>query len=133
MENTKRLKIPDAYIVRHYIHFYTGQRAKIPDCPVKYRTPGNPSWNASIWRSAQYQVPFDAAAVQLSMEALAYKAESHQHRSGMTGQDWQKAHPSRRCRAGTATVTVRSPEGRHSGESGRLKRPCRRGSTVGDR
>src|SRR6218665_2537933 len=48
MENTKRLKIPDTYIVRYYSHFYTGQRAKIPDCPVKYRTPGNP--NAYQWR-----------------------------------------------------------------------------------
>src|SRR6218665_329366 len=47
MENTKRLKIPDTCIVRYYFHFYTGQRAKIPDCPVKYRTPGNPSTSLS--------------------------------------------------------------------------------------
>jgi len=30
------------YIVRYYYHCYTRQRAKIPDSPVKYRTPGNP-------------------------------------------------------------------------------------------
>src|SRR6218665_1213927 len=41
MENTNRLKIPDTYIVRYYFNFYTGQRVKIPDCPVKYQTPGN--------------------------------------------------------------------------------------------
>ena len=28
-------------IVRYCYHLYTGQRAKIPDSPVKYRTPGN--------------------------------------------------------------------------------------------
>jgi len=27
----------------YYYHFYTGQRAKILDSPVKYRTPGNPT------------------------------------------------------------------------------------------
>src|SRR6218665_3337710 len=45
MENRlpRRLKIPDTCIVRYYHHFYTGQRAKIPDSPVKYRTPGNPN------------------------------------------------------------------------------------------
>src|SRR6218665_1123164 len=45
MENRlpRRLKIPDTCIVRYYHHFYTGQGAKIPDSPVKYRTPGNPS------------------------------------------------------------------------------------------
>src|SRR6218665_461844 len=46
MENTKRLKIPDTCIVRYCFHFYTGQRAKIPDSPVKYRTPGKPSESA---------------------------------------------------------------------------------------
>jgi len=29
-------------IVRLCYHYYTGQRAEIPDSPVKYRTPGNP-------------------------------------------------------------------------------------------
>ena len=29
--------------VRYYYHFYTGQGAKIPDSPVKYRISGNPS------------------------------------------------------------------------------------------
>src|SRR6218665_2735608 len=45
MENRlpRRLKIADTCIVRYYHHFYTGQRAKIPDSPVKYRTPGNPT------------------------------------------------------------------------------------------
>ena len=43
VENTKRLKIPDTCIVRYCFHFYTGQGAKVPDCPVKYRTPDNPN------------------------------------------------------------------------------------------
>src|SRR6218665_160210 len=30
-------------IVRYYYQYYTGQRAEIPDSPVKYRTPGNPN------------------------------------------------------------------------------------------
>jgi len=29
--------------VRYFLHFSTGQIAKIADCPVKYRTCGNPS------------------------------------------------------------------------------------------
>jgi len=33
----------NAFIVRYYYHFYTGQGPKIPDSPVKYRTPGNPT------------------------------------------------------------------------------------------
>jgi len=50
MENDKRLKIPDTHIVRDYFYFYTGQRAKIPDCPVKYRTPGNPNYSQLDYR-----------------------------------------------------------------------------------
>src|SRR6218665_3338925 len=76
-------------------------------------------WNASIRRSARYLAPFDAAAVQLLMEAPTCIAESRRHRSGMTGRDWQQAQPGRRCRAGTAAAQVRSPEGRHIKESGR--------------
>jgi len=51
IENKKRFKIPDTCIVRYYLRFYTGQRAKIPDCPVKYRTPGNPNIHVAglIW------------------------------------------------------------------------------------
>jgi len=30
----RRSKIPDTCIVSYCFHFYTGQRAKIPDCPV---------------------------------------------------------------------------------------------------
>jgi len=33
----------DTCIIRYYHHFYTGQRAKIPDSPVKYQTPDNPT------------------------------------------------------------------------------------------
>src|SRR6218665_3351446 len=63
-------------------------------------------WNASIRRSARYLAPFDAAAVQLSMEAPTCIAESRRRRSGMTGRDWQQAHPGRQCRAGTAAAQV---------------------------
>ena len=49
VENTKILKIPDTCIVRYYFHFYTVQRAKIPDTPVKYRTPGNPTKRRRRW------------------------------------------------------------------------------------
>ena len=35
------ISISDTRIVRQCCYFYTGLRAKIPACPVKYRTPGN--------------------------------------------------------------------------------------------
>jgi len=39
----------DTCIVRYYYRFYTVQRAKIPDTPVKYRTPGNPTKRRRRW------------------------------------------------------------------------------------
>jgi len=40
----------DTCLVRYYYHFYIGQRAKIPDSPVKYRTPGNPRMDGCMDR-----------------------------------------------------------------------------------
>src|SRR6218665_3116709 len=83
--------------------------------------------------STQHQAPYDAAAVELLMEGPTCKAESHWRKSEMIGRDSQQSHPGRRCRAGTAAARARSPEGRHSRESGRLKGPRRRGLSVGGR
>src|SRR6218665_1055902 len=73
-------------------------------------------WNASIRRSAQHQVPYDAAAVELSMEGPTCKAESHRRRREMIDRDSQQYHQDRRRRAGTAAARARNLEGHHSRE-----------------